>query len=165
MKVGLVSLGCAKNLVDSEMMMGLMKENGLEITSSPEEADIIIVNTCGFIKDSKEESIETILEMSAYHKFLVVTGCLVERYLNDLKKELPEVDLFIPIRDYAHFIELLSNYRHIPLKGELNCLNRVLATPPFTAYLKISEDATIGVVTVQYRLFEVALDLLKKKTF
>lgn len=139
MKVGLVSLGCAKNLVDSEMMMGLMKENGLEITSSPEEADIIIVNTCGFIKDSKEESIETILEMSAYHKFLVVTGCLVERYLNDLKKELPEVDLFIPIRDYAHFIELLSNYHHLPLKGELNRLNRVLATPSFTAYLKISE--------------------------
>ncbi|MDD3207496.1 MAG: 30S ribosomal protein S12 methylthiotransferase RimO, partial [Bacilli bacterium] len=78
-KVGLVSLGCAKNLVDSEIILGMFNDAGYELVNAPEEADIIIVNTCGFIKASKEESIDTIFEMASYKKKLVVTGCLVQR--------------------------------------------------------------------------------------
>ena len=79
-KVGLVSLGCSKNLVDSENILGLFDRNGYEITNDPKDADIIVVNTCGFIEPSKKESIENILEMVSYHKKVVVTGCLAERY-------------------------------------------------------------------------------------
>ena len=99
-KIGLVSLGCAKNQVDSEQVLGMLNDSGFEIVSSPSIADVIIVNTCGFISSSKEESIDTILEMAKYNKKLIVIGCLVERYLDELKKELPEVDLFVPIREY-----------------------------------------------------------------
>ncbi len=139
MKVGIVSLGCAKNLVDSEMMIGLLKENDFELTPNASEADIIIINTCGFIEASKKESIETILEMALYHKFLVVTGCLVERYIEELKKELPEVDLFIPIREYPNFAKILREHYRCSINGELNPLHRVLATTFYSAYLKISE--------------------------
>ena len=106
MKVGLASLGCAKNLVDSEMILSLMKRNDFEIVNSKEEADIIIVNTCGFIESSKKESIDTIFEMASLNKILVVTGCLVERYKEELEKEIPEVDLFLAIRDYPYFSEI-----------------------------------------------------------
>ncbi|MDY2574641.1 MAG: MiaB/RimO family radical SAM methylthiotransferase, partial [Bacilli bacterium] len=140
MKVGLVSLGCAKNLVDSEMILSLMKKNGFEIVDSKEEADIIIVNTCGFIESSKQESIDTIFEMTQLHKILVVTGCLVERYKEELEKEIPEVDLFISIREYPHFIELLNTViKNKNLSGYLDLSSRVISTKPFTAYLKISE--------------------------
>ena len=92
MKVGLISLGCAKNQVDSEMILGLFKKS--DITNNIDEADVIIVNTCGFIESAKKESIDTILEMADYKKKLIVTGCLVERYYEELKKMIPEVDLF-----------------------------------------------------------------------
>ena len=98
-KVGIVSLGCHKNLVDSENILGLFDRNEYEITNEPSEADVIVVNTCGFIESSKKESIENILEMTSYGKKVVVTGCLVERYLKELKKEIPEVDVYIPIRE------------------------------------------------------------------
>ncbi|MGN1295429.1 MAG: 30S ribosomal protein S12 methylthiotransferase RimO [Bacilli bacterium] len=140
MKVGLVSLGCAKNLVDSEAILALMKKNDFEIVSSPSEADVIIVNTCGFIESSKQESINTILEMASYNKFLVVTGCLVQRYKEELEKEIPEVDLFIPIRDYDHMGELIQEkMKEKKMNGCFTYSSRVLSTPFYTAYLKISE--------------------------
>src|SRR5215203_3170221 len=99
-KVGFVSLGCPKNLVDSEVMMGQLKEAGYEITSNADEADTVVVNTCGFIESAKQESIEAILEATGQKSAgkaqrVVVAGCLVERYRDDLIKELPEVDAFI----------------------------------------------------------------------
>ncbi len=140
MKVGLVSLGCAKNLVDSEMILSLMKRNDFEIVSSQDEADIIIVNTCGFIESSKKESIDTIFEMASLNKILVVTGCLVERYKEELEKEIPEVDLFLAIRDYPHFSELLNQViKSKNIKGNLDLSQRVISTQKFSAYLKISE--------------------------
>ena len=104
MKVGFVSLGCSKNLVDTEMMIGLFKKNNFEIVNNPQQADIIVINTCGFIEPAKEEAINTILEMAEYKnqncKYLIVTGCLAERYKEDLIKELPEVDLFVKFSEY-----------------------------------------------------------------
>ena len=109
MKVGFISLGCSKNLVDTEMMIALFKNNGLEIVSDPKEAEIIVVNTCGFIESAKEEAINTLLEMAEYKKqkckYLVATGCMVERYKKELQKELPEVDLFIKFSEYSTFWE------------------------------------------------------------
>ena len=103
MKVGFVSLGCSKNLIDTEMMIGYYKNHGYEIVQDPAEAEVIVINTCGFIETAKQEAIDTILEMADYKEGncekLIVTGCLVERYCEELKAELPEVDLFIPIRD------------------------------------------------------------------
>lgn len=140
MKVGLVSLGCAKNLVDSEMILSLFQRNGFEIVNDENNADILVVNTCGFIEASKQESIDTILKMTRLNKITIVTGCLVERYKEELEKELPEVDLFLAIRDYPHFSELVTALlKSKRLQGELDLNQRVLATEKFTAYLKISE--------------------------
>lgn len=139
-KVGLISLGCAKNLVDSEMILGMLSKSNFSIVNDPNDADIIIVNTCGFINDSKKESINTILEMANYHKILVVTGCLVERYLDDLKKELPEVNLFVPLHEYHLLNQKLEELLNIntPII-QLNPFVRLLSTGPFSAYLRISE--------------------------
>ena len=99
MNLFFVSLGCDKNLVDSEYMIGLSKKAGYEIVSQEEEADVIVINTCCFIHDAKEESIETILEMASYKenrlKLLVVTGCLAQRYSEEIREELPEVDIIL----------------------------------------------------------------------
>lgn len=107
MNVGFVSLGCSKNLVDTEMMIGVFEKENFKIVSDPKDADIIVVNTCGFIGKAKEEAINTLLEMAEYKKnkckYLVATGCLVERYKEELKKEMPEVDLFIKFSDYSTF--------------------------------------------------------------
>ncbi len=138
-KIGLVSLGCAKNRVDSENILGLLDHNGYQITDNPKDADIIIVNTCGFIESSKRESINTIFDMLSYGKKVVVTGCLAQRYEEELKKEIPEVD-FIPIHDYNRFNDLLrktdSDFQGC---GGLDDNYRILSTEPFTAYLKIGE--------------------------
>lgn len=140
MKVGLVSLGCAKNLVDSEMILSLFQRNGFEIVNDEKKADILVVNTCGFIEASKRESIDMILNMAGLNKTLIVTGCLVERYKDELEKELPEVDLFLAIRDYPYFSELVTRLlKSKCLQGELDLNRRVLTTENFTAYLKISE--------------------------
>ena len=136
MKVGLVSLGCAKNQVDSEMILGVFKRS--EITNNIDEADVIIVNTCGFIESAKKESIDTILEMADYHKKLIVTGCLVERYYEDLKKSMPEVDLFIRIKDYPHIKEILKDFLNEDVK-DFKEKNRLLITPKHLAYLRISD--------------------------
>lgn len=139
-KVGLISLGCAKNQVDSEQILGMLSDSGFEIVSSPSLADVIIVNTCGFITSSKEESIDTILEMTKYKKKLVVVGCLVERYLDELKEEIPEVDLFIPIREYHLLKEKINSlFEDKSVLYEFSYKHRLPVTPPFTAYLRISE--------------------------
>ena len=139
-KVGIVSLGCMKNLVDSENILGLFDRNGYEITNNPSEADIIVINTCGFIESSKKESIENILEMIQYGKKVVVTGCLAERYLEDLRKEIPEVDLYIPIRDYSHFNEKLYVLdKNIDPSLGVDDEYRIVSTGPYSAYLKIGE--------------------------
>lgn len=106
MNVGFVSLGCSKNLIDTEMMIGVFKNNDFNIVNNPSKAEVIVINTCGFIESAKEEAINTILEMAEYKKtgkckILVVTGCLVERYKEDLEKALPEVDIFLKYSDYA----------------------------------------------------------------
>ena len=139
-KVGIVSLGCMKNLVDSENILGLFDRNGYEITNDPRDADIIVINTCGFIESSKKESIENILEMIQYGKKIVVTGCLAERYLEDLRKEIPEVDLYIPIRDYSHFNEKLYVLdKDIDPSIGVDDEYRIVSTGPYSAYLKIGE--------------------------
>ena len=134
MKIGFVSLGCSKNLVDTEMMIKYYQEKGMEIVANPVEAEMIGVNTCGFIESAKQEAIDTILEMAEYKKIgvcetLVVTGCLVERYLEELQQELPEVDLFIPIRDYDKVFD------------KLDYMKREISTTNY-AYLKIAEGCS-----------------------
>lgn len=104
MNVGFISLGCSKNLIDTEVTIGLFKDNNYKIVNEPQDADIIVVNTCGFIESAKEEAINTILEMAEYKKrrckYLIAMGCLVQRYYDDLKKAIPEVDLWIKIDEY-----------------------------------------------------------------
>lgn len=138
-----ISLGCEKNLVDSEMIVGAFYKSNFEITTDINEADIIIVNTCGFIDSAKEEAINTIFEVLDYQENgakIIVTGCLVQRYLEDLKKLIPEVDLWVPIRDYHRFGELLSellkdDYSNMCVKME----DRLISTPPYMAYVRISD--------------------------
>lgn len=140
-KICLVSLGCVKNLVDSEAILAIFRSGDFQIVSSPQDSDVIIVNTCGFILDAKVEGIDTILKMATYKKKLVVIGCLVERYYDELVKTLPEVDLFIRFRDeYQKLPSLITSL--LKLDSDLpsiNFSNRVLATENYTAYLKISE--------------------------
>ena len=139
-KVGIVSLGCHKNLVDSENILGLFDRNRYEATNNPEEADVIVINTCGFIESSKKESIENIFSMLAYGKKIVVTGCLAERYLNALKEEIPEVDAFIPIREYKNFNKHLSMIdKDIDPSLGVDDDYRIVSTGPFSAFLKIGE--------------------------
>ncbi len=141
MKVGLISLGCAKNLVDSEMILGMAQKGGMEIVQSPEEADLIIVNTCGFIEDAKKESIATIKEMHGYHKKLIVAGCYAERYKTKLEREMPFIDKVVTLKDYPHFGDIIKNVMHDDsLKfGPMDYQNRVLATSNITPYLKLSD--------------------------
>ena len=139
LKVGLVSLGCAKNLVDSENILGLLKHDGYTITNTIEDSDIIIVNTCGFIDSSKKESIETIFEMLSYNKKVVVTGCLAQRYEEELKKEIPEA-YFIPIHDYDKFNKLFREVdNQLNSDSGLDDHYRVISTGKYSAYLKIGE--------------------------
>ena len=112
MNVGFVHLGCSKNLVDTEMTIGLFKENGYKIVNNEEEADVLVINTCGFIGPAKEEAINTILEMAEYKKkrckYLIVMGCLVERYKEELSKAIPEVDLWIKYSSYSTIWEQIE---------------------------------------------------------
>ena len=145
MKFGFISLGCSKNLVDSERFMGFLVENDHQLVNDPKEAEVIIINTCGFINSAKQESIDTILEMAEYKKFncrrLIVAGCLVQRYIDDLKESLPEIDHFITIDDYDRLPEIFSQifdqeFHHYGKN------NRVLSTKPWMAYLKIAEGCS-----------------------
>ena len=139
-KVGLISLGCHKNLVDSENILGLFDLNQYEITNDPADADVIVVNTCGFIESSKEESINNIFEMLSYKKKVIVTGCLAERYYEALVKEIPEVDVFIPISEYKNFNKHLYKIdKSVDPSLGVNDDYRIVSTGPFSAYLKIGE--------------------------
>lgn len=170
MKVGFVSLGCSKNLIDTEVTIGKFKEHRFEIVNNPKEAEIIVINTCGFIESAKEEAINTILEMAEYKnkkcKYLVVMGCLVQRYYEDLVKALPEVDLFLKIEDYDKMwdkIEELfakknslqiglcqkapspmavARISKLPMFDEREYIQRTISTGENFAYLKIGEGCS-----------------------
>ena len=142
-KIALISLGCAKNLVDSENILGLLLKNHYEIVNNKEEADILIINTCGFIEASKKESIDVILDNINKKQKVVVTGCLVNRYVDDLKKSIPEVDLWIPIRDYPRFTQLLATLdKDVTNYEGLNDDYRLVSTGTYSAYLKIGEGCS-----------------------
>src|SRR6202522_2060044 len=109
-KVGFVSLGCPKNLVDSEVMMGILAREGYELTARADEAEILVVNTCSFIEPAQKESVDAILEMAEYKKFgkaqkLIVAGCMVERYRNDIRQQIPEVDAVIGTGEVEKILE------------------------------------------------------------
>ena len=151
-KIGFVSLGCAKNLTDTETMLGLLADGGYEITADSADADVLVVNTCAFIDSAKEESINAILEMAEYKKdkceLLVVTGCLAQRYKSDIEEQLPEVDIILGTSDYDKIAEVIDEYYNsgdrCSVVGDANNtvadnLPRVRSTPFYTAYLKIAD--------------------------
>ena len=165
MNVGFISLGCSKNLIDTEVAIGKFKEHKYSIVNDPKQADIIVINTCGFIESAKVEAINTILEMAEYKKkrckYLIVMGCLVQRYYNDLVKSLPEVDMFIKIEEYDnlwYMIEELSKNDQkstirmthcqkspVPVAtmfAEKEYLAREVSTGENYAYLKIGEGCS-----------------------
>ena len=141
MKIGFISLGCAKNLVDSEMIISILANAGCEIVQEPEDADAIFINTCGFIEPAKKESLDTILEMREYGKKLIVVGCYAERYREQLIKEMPFIDKVITLADYPRIHLILNDIftseglKFLPLKYE----NRLLATSIYSPYVKIAE--------------------------
>ena len=148
MKVGFVSLGCPKNLVDSEVMMGRLAERGHQLTPRPEDAEAIVVNTCSFIGPAKQESVDTILEMAEYKKSgslkrLIVAGCLVERYRNEIRQTLPEVDAVIGTNELDAIVAACEGRAVTASPAGLYLYNektpRVLATPRHFAYIKIAE--------------------------
>ena len=166
MKVGFVSLGCSKNLIDTEIAIGHFKNNKYEIENNPEKAEIIVINTCGFIESAKEEAINTILEMAEYKKkkckYLIVMGCLVQRYYEELVKALPEVDLFIKIDEYdkmwqkieklikENTIEIsttntskkITEIKPLPMPTHNDFFERIVTTGTNFAYLKIGEGCS-----------------------
>ena len=166
MKVGFISLGCSKNLIDTEVAIGLFKDNHYEIVNNPNDAEILVVNTCGFIESAKEEAINTILEMAEYKKkkckYLIAMGCLVQRYYDDLVKLLPEVDLFIKIDEYNKLWDKIedlikrdiveksktktskkiSEIKPLPMPTYNEFMERVVTTGKNYAYLKIGEGCS-----------------------
>lgn len=166
MNVGFISLGCSKNLIDTEVAIGIFKKNNYKIVNNPKEADILVINTCGFIESAKEEAINTILEMAEYKnqrcKYLIVMGCLVQRYYEDLIKALPEVDLFIKIDEYNQLwkkiedltkkdivnksetktIKKISEIKPLPMPKYNEFMERVITTGTNYAYLKIGEGCS-----------------------
>jgi ribosomal protein S12 methylthiotransferase len=144
MKIGFVSLGCCKNLVDSEQIMGMLRRNGHTIVSNPKEAQAIIINTCGFIESAKEESINTIFEMASYKEKnlekLIVCGCLAQRYTDTLREEIPEIDAVIPIREYSTLASQLQKL--LGSDTALDKSERVLSGNPWSAYVKISDGCS-----------------------
>ena len=166
MNVGFVSLGCSKNLIDTENTIGIFKKNNYTIINDEKQADIIVINTCGFIDSAKEEAINTILEMAEYKKkrckYLIVMGCLVQRYYEELTKLLPEVDLFIKIDEYDYLWEKIDNLikrnitqksinktnkkiseiSQMPMFLQEEFLNRTITTGKNYAYLKIGEGCS-----------------------
>ena len=151
MKVGFVSLGCSKNLVDTEKTIGIFKANNFEIVNNPEEAEVIVINTCGFIESAKEEAINTILEMAEYKKkkckYLIAMGCLVERYKEELEKAIPEVDLWIKYSEYnslwERIVNLIEGNKNIDKYNNFDAVEeRVISTGNNFAYLKIADGCS-----------------------
>ena len=154
MKVGVVSLGCNKNLVDTETALGLLADHNFEITTEKEKADVLLVNTCGFIGPAKEESIDTIFDMAKYKeegrcRLLIVTGCLAQRYARDLMEDIPEIDILLGVNQYAALPDaiekaLITGTRQM-LTGDNHTYfehRRVLATPDYSAYIRIGEGCS-----------------------
>lgn len=140
MNIGLVTLGCTKNQVDSEMILGVFKSQGFNIVNQVEEADIIVVNTCGFIESAKQEAIDTILEICDYkEKKIVVMGCLVERYQESLEESIPEVDFYFPIRDYENIDSLFKKLTNSSSSYKMDYTKRVVTTSKHSVYLRIAE--------------------------
>jgi ribosomal protein S12 methylthiotransferase len=148
LKIGFVSLGCPKNLVDSEVMMGQLVAKGHELTSRPDQAEVLVVNTCSFIDPAKKESVDTILEMAEYKKVgrarkLIVAGCLVERYRGDIREQMPEVDALIGTNELDSIVAICEGMGPSPTTPEPYLYHdltpRVLATPRHFAYIKIAE--------------------------
>lgn len=151
MKILFISLGCDKNLVDSEMMMGLLRNRGYEFTDDEMQADVIVVNTCGFINDAKEESINTILNMAQYKehnlKALVVAGCLAERYKNEIMEELPEIDAIVGTTAFDKIVDVIDGVLAGQKENALDDINRlcrpetdrIISTGGYYSYLKIAE--------------------------
>lgn len=152
LKIALESLGCSKNLVDAEIMMGILNEKGYKLTGDFDEADVILVNTCGFIESAKQESIQTILEFAQLKetgnlKLLIVTGCLAQRYSEELKREIPEIDAIVGTGSYQNIDEILFQLSEKHQIVSLNSIEfaydetlpRYVSTPNYMAYLKISE--------------------------
>ncbi len=143
MKIGVISLGCAKNLVDTENVLGLLKQSNQEIVTAYDEADAIIVNTCGFIDAAKSEAIDTILEVADYKqrnlKKLIVMGCLAKRYKPQLEKEMPEVDRFISIDEYSAIGSILTEVLGVKISNNYGLTPRILSGKPWMAYLSISD--------------------------
>src|SRR3984885_14143599 len=151
-KVGFVSLGCPKNLVDSEVMMGILARSGYEITPRAADADVLVVNTCSFIAPAQQESVQSILEMAEYKKFgraqkLIVAGCMVERYRDEIREQIPEVDAVIGTGEIEKILQACEgNLRNddaesaqLPTYLYHDLTPRILATPRHTAYIKINE--------------------------
>ena len=153
-KVGMISLGCPKNQVDAEIMLSKLKDGGFEIVNDPVEADVVIVNTCGFIEDAKRESIENILDMISYKEDcenlkVLITGCLAERYQAEIFEEIPETDAVIGIGANEYICEICDRIingekvESFPPKTDLKIEgDRILTTPPYSAYLKIAEGCS-----------------------
>lgn len=152
LKIALESLGCSKNLVDAEIMMGILNKKGYKLVGEFSEADIIIVNTCGFIESAKQESIDTILELAEYKtngnlKILIVTGCLAQRYAQELKDEIPEIDAIVGTGSYQNIDEIINGLKEEKQIVSLNDIEfayneelpRYISTPSHMAYLKIGE--------------------------
>ena len=144
MKIGVISLGCTKNLVDTETFLGVLNKDDNEFVERMDLADLILINTCGFIQSAKEEALDTIFEAVNSRKEgakIVVTGCLTQRYKEDLVKLIPEVDRFISIDEYKDFAAIIEDVMNdnVTTKEQLSCLNRVLTTPSHLAYVKISD--------------------------
>ena len=152
LKIALESLGCSKNLVDAEIMMGILNQKGYKLVGDFEEADIVLVNTCGFIESAKQESIQTILEIAqlketANLKILIVTGCLAQRYSDELKEEIPEIDAIVGTGSYQNIDEIVASLKEEKQVVSLNNIEfafdeelpRYISTPNHMAYLKIGE--------------------------
>lgn len=185
--VGVISLGCDKNRVDTEHMLTYLSEGGYHFTSDPSKADILIVNTCGFIENARKESMETILEMAEYKKLgtcekLVVTGCMPQKWISEMRKELPEVDVFMGTNEYPNIVKILkrayeTNKRIVETGGDEHesfVKNRIITTPKHYAYLKIADGCdnfctfcTIPFIRGRYRsrdreeLFKEAKNLVE----
>lgn len=146
MKIGFISLGCSKNLVDSEKMMGMLIAGHHELVQHPSEAEAIVINTCGFINSAKEEAIQTIFEMAAYKKEklkkLIVVGCLAQRYKEELLHDIPEIDAVISIQEYPHLHEILKQHLDGFDLVSYSKSERLISSKPWTAYLKIAEGCS-----------------------
>ena len=143
MKIGVISLGCAKNLVDTENLLGILQAGGQEIVKNREEAEVIIINTCGFIESAKMEAIDTILDAAelkqAGLKKLIVMGCLSQRYKPRLEEEMPEVDRFISIDEYGELGHILSEELGVRIPNTYGKTPRILSGKPWLAYLRIAD--------------------------